>query len=46
MDQSVRKLMHIIPYSQVCIVPGMKHGELGFIDYSEYWILLKRFMAN
>lgn len=46
MDQSVRKLMHIIPCSQVCIVPGMKHGELGFIDYSEYWILLKRFMAK
>lgn len=45
MDQSVRKLMHTIPYSQVCIVPGMKHGEFGFISFSEYSLLLKRFVA-
>lgn len=44
LDRSVRKLMRILPLAQVCVVPGMKHGELSFFSYSEYWLRLKQCM--
>lgn len=45
MDQSVRKLTHMLPLSQVCIVPAMKHGDLRFISDMEYFGLLKRLIT-
>lgn len=44
-DKSVRKLMKTIPDSQVCIVPGMRHGEFSRVHYMEYLALIKHFMA-
>lgn len=45
MDKSVRKLMSMLPQSQVCIVPGMKHGELSLTRCKEYLALIKQFMV-
>ncbi|MCR6547150.1 alpha/beta hydrolase [Dehalobacterium formicoaceticum] len=45
MDKSVRKLMSVLPHSRVCIVPGMKHGELSLARCKEYLALIKQFMV-
>ena len=45
MDKSVRKMMNAIPASQVCIAPGMRHGEFGLGYHTEYLALFKRLMA-
>lgn len=45
MDKSVRKLISMLPQAQVCIVPGMKHGELSLARCTEYLALIKQFMA-
>lgn len=45
MDKSVRKLMSMLPQSQVCIVPGMKHGEVSLVHCTEYLALINHFMA-
>ena len=34
--RSVRKLMALVPHSQVCIVPGIKRGELNADLFHEY----------
>lgn len=45
MDQSVRKLMGMLPQAQICIMPGMKHGELSFEYCTQYLALVNHFMA-
>lgn len=45
LDQSVRKLMRMLPQAQVCVVPGMKRGEFSLAHCTEYLALLNRFMA-
>ena len=45
MDSSVHRLICMFPQSQVCIVPGMNHGELSFLDSHEHSALLKRFIT-
>ncbi len=45
MDQSLRKLMDMIPDSQVCIADGMRHGEFSLVHYMEYLAVITRFMA-
>jgi pimeloyl-ACP methyl ester carboxylesterase len=45
MDKSIRKLMNTIPDSQVCIAPGMRHGEFSLVHYTEYLAVIKHFMA-
>ena len=45
MDRSVRKLMDMLPQAQVCVMPGMKHGELSPEHCAEYLALAHHFMA-
>ena len=45
LDQSVRKLMGMLPQAQVCVVPGVKHGKFSLAHSAEYLALLNRFMA-
>lgn len=44
MDKSVRKLLSMLPQAQLCIVPGIKHGELSLLWSKEYLLLVNRFM--
>ncbi len=45
LDKSLRKLMSVIPGSQVCIVPGMRQGEFSLTHYMEYLTVIKHFMT-
>jgi pimeloyl-ACP methyl ester carboxylesterase len=44
MDQSARKLISILPQAQMCICPGMKHGELSLARSEEYLALINGFI--
>lgn len=46
MDKSARKLISVLPQAQLCIVPGMKHGELSLARSKEYLTLVNRFIEK